>query len=152
MQDDRGLGAGGVHLAGNDLVPHLHGHGHIPLGVGVKAGDVAAAGDEGAALLFEGGQRPLDAVVDIAQDAGAQGNAQGAAGGGHRLAGRKAAGLLVDLNGGELLIHTDDFAHQMVVADMDHFHHGKASLAFDGDHRAVDAVNEILSQFGSPRF
>ena len=91
VQDDGGLRAGGVDLAGDDLIPHLHGHGHIPLGIRVKAGDVAAAGNEGAALFFQRRQRPLDTVVDVAQDAGTQSNAQGAAGGGHRLTGRKAA-------------------------------------------------------------
>ena len=77
--DGRGLGAGGVDLARGQGVPCLDGHGHVPLGGLVQRRLMRTALDEAAHVLLDGGQRTLDAVIDITQDAGAEGHGQRAA-------------------------------------------------------------------------
>ena len=75
-----------------------------------------AALDKAAHIFFNGGQRALDAIVNIAQDTGAERYRQRAARAFDRLACLQAAGLLIDLNGGLLFVHADDLADKAGLA------------------------------------
>ena len=128
-------------------VPLPYGHGHVPLGSLVQRRLMRTALDEAAHVLLDGGQRALDAVIDVAQDAGAEGHGQRAARALDRLACFQTAGLLIDLDGGFPVVHADDLADKACLADIDHLHHFQISLALDGDNGAVDAVNCVFHSF-----
>ena len=76
MRDDAGFRACGNKAAARHLLAWLHKHRHVPKPVLVQAGHTHAAGDKGAVLLCNSGQRALDAVENILHDARAQRGAQ----------------------------------------------------------------------------
>ena len=145
MLDEGGLLAEGVLGAGTDGVAHLDGDGGIPQLLLIQGGDVDAPGDEGAGLLLNDVQGTGDAVEDIAQQAGAQLDGHGRAGGGDGLTGGQTGGVLVDLHGGHAAAHAYDLANQTLITHVHHIHHGQTLAADDGDNRAVDALDNILA-------
>ena len=145
--DDGGFRAGGVDFARHQTVAGLDGDRHLPFPVLVQRGYGDAPADEIAGFLLDGFQRALDAVEYIVQNAGTQQGAQGAAGGIYRLAAAQAGGVFVYLDGGGPVVDADDLAHQLFLAYQDHFHHGEAGVAQDGDHRAVYAVYAVVHPF-----
>ena len=68
-------------------------------------------------------------------------NRDGIAGAGNSLARTETGGLLKNLNGGHALFESDDFAYQVVFADIDHLGDLEAGIAFQIDDGTVDTVN-----------
>ena len=86
-----------------------------------------------------------DRTVELAQQAGAQFDGHGCAGGGDGLTGGQTGGVLVDLHGGHTAAHAYDLANQTLITHVHHVHHGQSLAADDGDNRAVDALDNILA-------
>lgn len=118
--------------------------GDIPRLLLVQGGDVQPTADEGAALRLNDLEGAGNAVEDVGQHAGAQGDGHGGPLAHHRLAGLEAGRVLVDLDGGGRAVHTDHLADQALLAHADHIHHGQALAAGHLDDRAVDAVDGIV--------
>ena len=81
-------------------------------------------------------QRTLDAVVNIFDDAGSEFHAQGRAGGLHLRPRSQAGGLLIDLDGGPVAGHRQDFADQPLIAHADGVLHVGVAHAVGDDQRA----------------
>ena len=75
-----------------------------------------AAGDKGAVLLCNSGQRALDAVENILHDARAQRGAQRRTRAAHGLAHLQACGVLIHLDGRFFRGDADDLANEPHLA------------------------------------
>ena len=150
--DGRGLGQLGVYRALSEAVADLDGHAHVvPDALCIERLNVRAACDKGrAAALLDGLERTLDAVKDIVQQTGAECDRHTRSGGIHRVAGTQTCGLLIYLDGGLLVVHSDDLACEALSADVDHFHHCKTRVAENGNDRSVYAENYIIMAHSCP--
>ena len=95
-------------------------------------------------MLGNSRKRTLDSVKYISDYSGAEGGKHCAAGSIDRLAGLEPGRLLVDLNGGELLIKAYDLADKTLLADIDHLHHAQSRLALYRNDGAVYSVYNII--------
>ena len=116
-------------LSGAHLLAAGGGRGELPDTLLVDRGRLDAAGDELAVVAGDHVQRPLDAVVDLLDESGAELDRELRAGGGHLLARADAAGLLVDLDRHAVALDADDLAEQAGVADLDHLVHDRVLQA-----------------------
>lgn len=149
LGDERVLVDDTPDVTARDVVADLHLGLELPLLGAVEGGDGHSAGDVdalgGVGDLLEGS---LDTIVDVVKQAWAQLDGEGLSGPQDGVAnrhtgcsflmsafhvwryGQKGCGrrtcLLVDLNGGLVAVDSDDFSHQLVVAD---FHLCPVSLA-----------------------
>jgi hypothetical protein len=87
--------------------------------------------------LVQPGERPLQAVKHLAEQARAEPHRELRAGCHDRLAETEAARALVDLHGRALLLQPDDFAHEPGASDDDAFVKPE-SLEIDADRRSGD--------------
>ena len=108
------LAAGGDELAGRELVPLLHQHGHGPFFRLVQALYVDALGDEGTGHGLYDLQRPADAVEDTAYEPGAEAYRHGLVRRVDGFARGEPAGVLVDLDDALLPGRGDDLAEEDV--------------------------------------
>ena len=98
-------------------------------------------------MLGDSRKRALDSVKYISDYSGTEGGEHCAAGSIDRLAGLEPGRLLVDLNGGEILVKAYDFADKPFLADVDHLHHAQSRLAlYRNDGSVYSVYNIILGQ------
>ena len=95
-------------------------------------------------MLGNSRKRTLDSVKYISDYSGAEGGEHRAAGSIDRLTGLEPGRLLIDLNGGELLIKAYDLADKTLLADIDHLHHAQSRLALYRNDGAVYSVYNII--------
>ena len=152
VEDGGGLLDGADDVAALHLVAGLGGGLEVPVLLAVQGRDLDAAGNGGAGDLHDALQGPLDAVVDIFDQAGAQLHRQGGAGGFYRRAGAQAGGLLIDLDGGGVPVHGEDLADEALLAHADHVGHVGVRKS-RGDHqRAGDFYDLSAAQIYRPSF
>ncbi len=124
------------HVAGAHLLA-LFGFRHkIPFCLPGDGIYLDAAGDGIAHLLADIFQRALDAVVNLADQAGPQLHGQGRACGINFFPGADACRLFIYLNGGPVAAHFDDLADQPLGADAHHVKHIGVGQALGNNQRA----------------
>ena len=118
MVGKEALGHGAQGVAGLDRVADLCHRGELPglVGDGVQ---VDAPLEEEAALIGQLRQGILEAVIDLAQKAGAQLHAQQLAGELHPVAHLDAVGHLIDLHTGDAVGNADDLTFEPFVSYAD---------------------------------
>ena len=131
-----GLLDGADDVAAGDLVAGLGSGLKLPLFLTVQRGHLNASCDGGAGELHDLLQGALNTVVNIFQQAGAQLNGQGRAGGDYFRTGADAGGLFVDLNRGGVAVHRQNLTDQMLLAYSDHVCHVGVLHAGGNDQRA----------------
>lgn len=113
----------------------------------VKRRYIGTARNESARLCGDVLERTLDSVINIGEDAGPSVTLIGApvpvTGSPRTQAGR----FLVDRMVVRSSFTADNLADQMLVADIDHFHHGKVTGVFYGDNRTVDRIDRVVQAF-----
>ncbi len=101
-----------------------------------------AAGDEVARLRPDAVERPLDAVVDGAEQARPELDAQRPPGQRDRLSRPDAGRVLVDLDVGPVFLELDDLADEAERPDLDHVVH-LGALAVGGDDERPGHANDL---------
>ena len=124
-----------------DDIALLYGHMDGPFLLGVERVYADTTGDIFAGRFCNLFQWTLDTVKNIVDDTRSEKNRDGIAGAGNSLARTETGGLLKNLNGGHALFESDDFAYQVVFADIDHLGDLEAGIAFQIDDGTVDTVN-----------
>ena len=142
--NDRGLGQCGVDLSALQTVARLDLERDRPQPLRIERRDRRAAADKRACLLLDLLERTLDAVKDIVENAGSEQHVHRCAGAGDRVAGLQTGRLLIHLDRRQPVGDADDLAHEVLRADVHHFHHLKAVGVFDGDNGTVDPVYYII--------
>ena len=123
--NDRCFRAHGINIAAVQFVARLDAQGNAPLAVFVQGRNAAAAGNKGTAFFLNRLQRALNAVKNIVKNAGAKRYIHGAARAHDRFAGAQTCRFLIHLNGRQLTGNADHFADKALLADVNHFRHGK---------------------------
>eukprot|EP00754_Rhynchopus_humris_P024968 Rhum_TRINITY_DN14924_c11_g1::Rhum_TRINITY_DN14924_c11_g1_i2::g.129085::m.129085 len=123
-----------VHVAVADHGAHLHRGGEGELLLVVQRRHVETLRDEHVSdHARDGLQRTLDTVEDLTEDAGSQLERQGLARTHNLVADRQTGSLLVHLDGGGVLLQTDDLTDQLGGAHLHKLVHGSAKHALT-DH------------------
>ncbi|CAN4010611.1 DNA topoisomerase, partial [Dysosmobacter welbionis] len=151
VEHHRRLRHGADHVAALHLRAGGDRGGEVPLLLPVQGRDLHAPGDVGAHLLHDLLQRPLDAVIDAFDHAGAQLHAHGSAGGDHLRPRSQAGGLLVHLDGGGVPLHRQNLADQPLGADADHVGHIGVRQA-RGHHQRSGYLHNLTAQTRSTFF
>ena len=140
MREDA-LGDRAERVARADDVAGLRDGREGPLRVARQRVHVLAALEEEAVLLGEAGERVLEAVEDLLEEAGPELDREQAAGELHLAAGREADGVLEDLHVRDAPADADDLAHEARLAEkrVADLVEGDGALERDGDEVAVDA-------------
>ena len=141
MDNGRGLGAFRYHgsAAYDVALPDLHGH--IPQFIRVQRVDGDTPGYILAGCFRDRLQRPLNTVKNVIQNTGAQRDGHGIARAVDDLTGLYSAGLLVDLDGGNIICKRNHFADKTFRSDINHLRHLESDGILKVNDRPVDAVN-----------
>src|SRR6266516_1826406 len=141
------------HLAALDRVALLHRGPEVPLLLSAQPRRAHAAEDEVPHDLFQDGQRPLHAVVDVPEESGPEFDREGLARVRHRLAGPDAGRLLVHLDDRLVAEDLDDLPHQLLGPDEHDVVHARAEpdRGHDGPSDALDGPRALDVVPGSPR-
>ena len=137
LLDDRGLLDRAEDVTGDELVALGDRGDELPLFLLVQGRDLHSPAQEVAVGdLHDLVQGALDAVVDRADEAGAQLDGERHVGRNDGLAGPEALRLLVDLDGGLVPVNLNDLADQLLVADTDDVEHVRVAHAGGNDQRS----------------
>ena len=119
MKNCAGLLHGADDIAAAKLIADLCNGSELPLLFTVKCRNINASADGGADTLSDLGQGPLDAVIDVLQHTRSELNGHGHARAFDDCARADAGGLLVNLDGGLVAGHIQDFSDKSLGADTD---------------------------------
>ncbi|KAI3492707.1 hypothetical protein L1887_42625 [Cichorium endivia] len=101
-----------------------------------------------AALLHDGLERTLDAVVNVLHETGAELDGEGLASTEHRVTDGNAGSLLVHLDGDLVGVDSDDLTDELVVADTHELVHARADHVLgddDGTRDTEDSTEALLA-------
>ena len=110
--------------------------------------DFFAAPDPRAAVRLNARQRPLDAVVNVADQARPEPHGQRRAGATNRRAGFEHRRVFINLDRRAVADEPHDFADEAEFADVDDFIHLRAAHAAGGHGRAADARHDWIGRGG----
>jgi hypothetical protein len=149
MLDDFGLLNDSNHFSRAETVSGADAGPKQPLLLMIEGRDANALADVLIRLLANDFQPSLDAVKDSPEKPRAQFDGKRHPGPPDLLTGAKARGVLIDLCCGDVSLEANDFADEVVGADLNNLGHlGVANLADfdDGSHDASDFANDSLVQ------
>ena len=119
VQNCAGLLNGAEHIAAGELISYLGNGSELPLLFTVKRRDINTSADGGAYALSDFGQWSLNTVIDIFQHTRSELNGHRHTGAFNYRSGTDTRGLLINLNGGHVSGHIQDFSDKSLGADTD---------------------------------
>ena len=142
------------HIAGHHFGAGLHQGLEFPFVLPGQRRCLDTAGDGIPRLFADLFQRALDAVIDLADQAGPQLHRQRRASGIHLFPRADACRLFIDLDGGPVPTHFDDLTDQMLRTYPHHVVHIGVGHPFCNDQgaRHLDDLSCILHEKRQPSF
>ena len=146
MQHGGGLLNGAKRVACLHLVADLGDGLKVPFLFVVERGNVDASFEVGAGDLHNLVERTLNAVVNRADQAGAQLNGQRRTGGFNGFAGAETGGFFIYLNGRAVAVHLDNLANQTLRADAHNVEHIRVAHTLGDNQRTRDLCDNSFFQ------